>query len=225
MAPAAGPIMKTSSVAMASRAKAVRRCSPSASTPRDWRTTLKMGRVEQASDEHQRQQHTRRTRAARSDQMTVSETTDGMSAFRSPTVSTRRPRHGAPDGNADGHDGGGCAGGRVALAQGQDDVQGQQARRPPSAVCGRSCRPTGAAGWAGRPAAPGKARSSRTTSFWYCRGSTGKSPRWTVSYGAARCSLTSIESTRSAKNSFRAQALLRPATMDWTPAASSPSSR
>ena len=44
-APAAGPIIKTSSVEIASRAKAVRRCSPVARTPRDWRTTLKIGRV------------------------------------------------------------------------------------------------------------------------------------------------------------------------------------
>ena len=44
-APAAGPIIKTSSVEMASRAKAVRRCSPVARTPRDWRTTLKIGSV------------------------------------------------------------------------------------------------------------------------------------------------------------------------------------
>ena len=44
-APAAGPIMKTSSVLTASSAKAVLRWSPSARTPRDCRTTLKMGSV------------------------------------------------------------------------------------------------------------------------------------------------------------------------------------
>ena len=37
--------MNTISVAIASSAKAVRRWSPSAMTPRDWRTTLKIGRV------------------------------------------------------------------------------------------------------------------------------------------------------------------------------------
>ena len=44
-APTAGPIMKTSSVEMASSAKAVRRCSPEARTPSDCRTTLKIGSV------------------------------------------------------------------------------------------------------------------------------------------------------------------------------------
>ena len=132
---------------------------------------------------------------------------------------------GRADGDADRHHGGCRAGGGVALAEGQDDVQGQQdagrrvryagdhpdQQEPPDGPDGQQL--------------PVKREIHGATSFWYCPRQHREVPRWAVSYGAARCSLTSIESTRSAKISFRAQALLRPATMDCTPAASSPSSR
>ena len=135
------------------------------------------------------------------------------------------PAPGRADGDTDRHHGGGRSGGGVALAEGQDDVQGQQ-------DAGRRVRYAG--DHADQQEAPDGPDGQQLTvkreihglyPSGTAHGSTGRSPRWAVSYGAARCSLTSIESTRSAKISFRAQALLRPATMDCTPAASRPSSR
>ena len=109
--------------------------------------------------------------------MTVSDTTDGIRALRRPTVSTRRPRQGAPNGNADGHHGGSSPGGGIALVQGEDDVQGQQHAGRGVRECGQSCPPAAAAGWAGRRAAPGRERNSRKI-LWSAAAAPRDHPAW-----------------------------------------------
>jgi hypothetical protein len=145
------------------------------------------------------------------DQMTVfgNHGRDQRPSAQSHGVHPAAPPWGA-HGNADGHDGGCCARGRVALAEGEDDVQGQQdARRRVGNAGDHADRQEPADGPDGQQL-PVQAEIHR----WVLSSAAGQrrnGPHRAGGYCAARLSLTSIESTRSPNNTFRLHSAWRPA--------------